>query len=60
MDTGLNLLSQLDQEDATARVLEELVGVGVANPVRCTEPRYSYSLSCSIFLGPVDVTALSY
>ena len=31
MGTGLNLLSQSAQEDATARVLEELVGVGVAD-----------------------------
>jgi len=37
------------REDATARVLEEFVGVGVANPGRCTEPRNSYSLSSSIF-----------
>ena len=28
MGTSLSLLSQLAQEDATARVLEELVGVG--------------------------------
>ena len=37
MDTGLSLLSQSAREDATVRVLEELVGVGVANPVRCME-----------------------
>ena len=30
MGTGLSLLSQSAQEDATVRVLEELVGVGVA------------------------------
>ena len=60
MGTGLSLLSQSAHEDATARVLEELVGVGVANPVRCTEPRHSYGLSRSIFSGSVDVTVLSY
>ena len=45
---GSSLLSQLAREDAAARELEGFVDVGVANPVRCTEPRYSGRLSCSI------------